>query len=195
MAHPDDAELWAGGTLTRHAQAGARITIALPPCDHERALEAAAGADILGATLRLLDVLNVPAVQALLEHHRPDVLITHNPDDIHPDHQMTARTTLAALPTLVIATGRPQRVYTCDGYNNLDHAGTPLNLPTIVDVTDTWHTKKAALAAHHTQPVTDHFGPMAETLGRLHGRRIQRPYAEAFRPAPVLGRLPPTHYL
>ncbi|MGH3567752.1 MAG: hypothetical protein ACRDRH_17320 [Pseudonocardia sp.] len=29
MAHPDDAELWAGGTLAVHARAGAPVTIAL----------------------------------------------------------------------------------------------------------------------------------------------------------------------
>ena len=30
MAHPDDAELWAGGTLAHLTQAGAIVTIAVP---------------------------------------------------------------------------------------------------------------------------------------------------------------------
>jgi hypothetical protein len=93
---------------------------------------------------------------------------------------------------VVIATGHPRRVYTCDGYNGLDRHGRPLDLPVIVDVTDTWATKTAALAAHVSQPIGGHFGPMADALARLHGRRIERPLAEAFRPVPVLGRLPAT---
>ncbi len=44
MAHPDDAELWAGGTLALHAAH-----------DAVRDAEARAGAEILGASLRLLE--------------------------------------------------------------------------------------------------------------------------------------------
>ena len=50
--------------------------------------------------------------------------------------------------------------------------------------------KIAALQAHVSQPIAHHFGPMAETLARLHEQRIGTTYAEAFRPVPVLGRLP-----
>lgn len=195
MAHPDDAELWAGGTLARHARAGAQITIVVPRADEVRDRDAAAAAEILGGSLHLLDELSANAIRDLLAQLRAEVVVTHSPDDIHPDHDTVARSVLAAIPEVVIATGHPRRVYTCDGYNNLDRNGRPLDLPIIVDVTDTWEIKQAALAAHTSQPIADHFGPMADALGRLHGRRIERPYAEAFRAVPVLGRLPETEYL
>ncbi|MGH3737681.1 MAG: PIG-L deacetylase family protein, partial [Micromonosporaceae bacterium] len=179
MAHPDDAELWAGGTLAHHTRAGTEVTITVPRSGEIRDKEAAAGADILGASLRRIDELTVPALRQLLGQICPQVVITHPPHDIHPDHQKVAGTLLAALPEAVIATGCPQRVYTCDGYNNLDRDGRPLDLPVLIDVTATWETKLAALAAHASQPIDGHFGPMAETLGRLHGRRIARRYAEA----------------
>ncbi|MGH3813836.1 MAG: PIG-L family deacetylase, partial [Pseudonocardiaceae bacterium] len=54
MAHPDDAELWAGGTLAIHAQAGAPVTIAVPRANEARDRETAASAETLGAALRLL---------------------------------------------------------------------------------------------------------------------------------------------
>jgi hypothetical protein len=61
----------------------------------------------------------------------------------------------------------------------------------IVDITATYPVKQRALAAHNgTQPVTGHFGPMAENLASLRGARIGTRYAEAFSPLPVLGRLP-----
>ncbi len=195
MGHPHDAELWAGGALTRYAAGGAQVTVVVPGADEGRAREAAVGAKALGGLLRLLDELTVSTIRDLLTELRPEVVITHNPDDIHPDHQRTAGTVLAALPKVVIATGHPQRVYTCDGYNNLDRNGRPLHLPIILDVTSTWETKMQALAAHVSQPIASHFAPMAETLGRLHGGRIGVPYAEAFSPVPILGRLPATAHL
>jgi len=193
MGHPDDAELWADGALSLYAGAGAQITIVIPRFGEVRDREAAAGAEFLGGLLHFLDELAVSAVRDMLAELRPEVVVTHSPDDIHPDHQRVARTVLAALPEVVIATGHPRRVYTCEGYNNLDRTGRPLHLPIIVDVTSTWETKMRALAAHMSQPIADHFAPMAETLGRLHGARIGVRYAEAFSPVPVLGRLPAAH--
>jgi N-acetylglucosamine malate deacetylase 1 len=193
MAHADDAELWAGATLARHAKFGAVVTIALPNPNAPRAAEALAGAEKLGATVRLLDHLTVFRLTELLIELRPEVVITHHPDDMHPDHRAAADITLAAVPDAVIATGHPRRTYACDSYNNLDRYGRPLDLPAIIDATATWDTKMQALACHHgTQPINGHFAPMAEALGRLHGRRIERAYGEAFRSLPILGRMPET---
>ncbi len=195
MAHPDDAELWAGGALALHAGAAAQITIVVPRADEVHDREAAAGAEALGGLLRLLDELTVSALRDLLTELRPEIVVAHSPDDIHPDHQRIARTLLTALPEVVIATGHPRRVYTCDGYNNLDRSGHLLHLPVIVDVTRTWEKKMRALAVHESQPIADHFAPMAETLGRLHGGRIGVHYAEAFSPVPILGRFPAIPHL
>jgi LmbE family N-acetylglucosaminyl deacetylase len=195
MAHADDAELWAGGTLALHAQAGAPVTIAIPRANEVRDREAACGAKTLGGLLHPLDELTVSTIRDLLTELRPDVVITHNPEDIHPDQQNIARTVLAALPEVVIATGHPHRIYTCDGYHNLDRHGRPLHLPVILDITSTWATKMHALSAHASQPIASHFAPMAETLGRLHSGRIGVQYAEAFSPVPILGRFPLTAHL
>lgn len=195
MGHSDDAELWVGGALSLHTGVGKQVTIVTPRAGAIRDQEAAASAKILGGLLRLLDELTVSTVLDLLIELRPEIVITHNPEDIHPDHQRAARSVLAALPEAVIATGHPHRVYTCDGYNNLDRHGRPLHLPVIVDVTSTWETKMRALAAHVSQPIAEHFAPMAQILGQLHGARIGVRYAEAFAPVPILGRLTATVHL
>ena len=52
MAHPDDAELWAGGYLAQCVHIGAQVTIALPRHGPERDAEAEAGAVVLGTQLR-----------------------------------------------------------------------------------------------------------------------------------------------
>jgi N-acetylglucosamine malate deacetylase 1 len=190
MAHPDDAELWAGGTIANHIHHGGSATIAVPRHDTVRDDEAAAGAHILGAALQLLDHLNPATIADLLLSLQPEVVITHPVHDIHPQHRQCAEHLLAALPDVVIAAGQPKRLYHCDSYNTLDQTGNPLYLPTIVDVTQHWDTKINALRAHSSQPIFDHFGPMADTLSRLHGGRIGVRHAEGFRPLPILGRLP-----
>lgn len=190
MAHPDDAELWAGGTIARHVRNGGTAVIAVPHHDAVRDAEATVGAHLLGADLYFMDQLSVSTVATVLREVRPDVLITHPTNDIHPEHRRCAEAVLSALPNVVITTGHPKRAYHSDGYNNLDQHGRPLELPTIIDVSAHWRTKLDALRSHTSQPILDHFGPMADALGKLHGRRINAAYAEAFRAMPILGRLP-----
>jgi LmbE family N-acetylglucosaminyl deacetylase len=190
MAHPDDAELWAGGTLTLSARS-ASVTIAVVRHEPGRMAEAEAGAAVIGARLHVLaSPLSQQAVCDLIVQMRPEVVITHPLGDVHPDHREVAAAVLGALPEAVIATGQPRRVYTTDTYNSLTLDG-PVRASTIIDITTTFEAKMKALAAHaRTQPITGHFGPMAENIGRLWGARIGVRYAEAFTPVPVLGRLP-----
>jgi LmbE family N-acetylglucosaminyl deacetylase len=192
MAHPDDGELWAGGTLALHAR-DAPVTLAVTEHEPARMAEAAAGAAILGAGLAvILAPGSAAAVADLIATARPDVLITHPIADVHPEHRATTEAVLAALPQAVIATGCPLRVYTTDTYNSLTLNG-PVSASVIIDITSTYEQKCAALAAHTgTQPIEDHFGPMADALSRLWGARIGVPRAEAFTPIPVLGRVPAT---
>lgn len=77
MAHPDDAELWAGGYLAQCVHIGAQVTIALPRHGPERDAEAEAGAVVLGTQLRLLEDADSTCLAALLKKERPEVVITH----------------------------------------------------------------------------------------------------------------------
>ncbi|SHF60491.1 PIG-L deacetylase family protein [Streptoalloteichus hindustanus] len=194
MAHPDDAELWAGGTLARCSAAGAVVTIAVPHHPEPRASEAAAGATALNAGLHQIERPGAAAVRELLLETRPEVVLTHPLRDVHPDHRRIAEALLEALPEVVITTGRPRRVYTVDTYNGLTLDG-PIPAHTIVDVSRTWATKQGALAAHVSQPIATHFGPMAQTLARLWGARVGVTHAENFVPLPVLGRLTAANFL
>ncbi|NKY96640.1 GlcNAc-PI de-N-acetylase [Nocardiopsis dassonvillei subsp. albirubida] len=189
MAHPDDAELWAGAYLALCARTGSQVTVALPRHDPERDAEAEAGAAVLGARVRLLDHADRAGLAALLEQERPEVVITHPVRDVHPDHRRVAEALLGALPEVVISTGHPRRVYTADSYNGLTLDG-PISPATVIDVSETFEVKLRALEQHRSQPIADHFGPMARTLAYLWGARIGMTYAENYTPLPVLGRLP-----
>lgn len=134
-------------------------------------------------------------MQQLLLEAQPEIVITHPLNDVHPEHRAVAATTvLAAVPEPRIATGRPSRFYTCDTYNSLTLDG-PVRADVIVDSTAFFDTKLAALREHASQPIEQHFGPMADTLGRLWGARIGTRYAEAFTAVPILGCLPGASHL
>ncbi|MBM9624700.1 PIG-L deacetylase family protein [Streptomyces zhihengii] len=193
MAHPDDPELWAGGTLALHART-APVIAAVQAHDTVRNAEAVAGGKALGAEVVLAEALDAATVTELILRHRPEILITHPVDDVHPDHRRIAGAVMEGLVDAVIATGHPKKLYACDTYNSLTLSG-PVAASVIVDVTATFEQKMTALREHRSQPITEHFGPMAENLGSLWGARIGASRAEAFTALPILGRLPGAAHL
>jgi len=111
-AHPDDAEILAGGTLALLARSGNQVTIAtMTPgdCGSDslgpdeiaaiRKREAATAAALIGASylcaeFRDLSIFNDDAsrrrVTELLRRVRPDLVITASPEDYHCDHEATS---------------------------------------------------------------------------------------------------------
>lgn len=187
MAHPDDAELWAGGALAIAARhGGAHILVASR--DTVRATEATEGAAVLRAGLDTVPELDAGAITEAIARLRPRVLITHRPDDPHPDHRAACKQVLRALPDAVIESGLPQRLYTCDTYNSLTLTG---RVPgsVVLDISAHIDVKLEALSAHGSQPL-EHFTAMARRLGEYWGASRGCQWGEAFDPLPILGRLP-----
>lgn len=111
-AHPDDAEILAGGTLALLAQSGNLVTIVtMTPGDcgstmygaeeisNMRRGEAAAAAKLIGAEyicaeFRDMAIFNDDAsrrrVTELLRRLVPDVVLTASPADYHCDHEATS---------------------------------------------------------------------------------------------------------
>lgn len=113
-AHPDDGEVFAGGTLIKWAAAGHRVwAVSVTNGDvghhaihgealaRRRAEEAARAAEIGGYEARNLGVGDgtvLPtlalreAVTRLIRQCAADIVLTHRPWDYHPDHRHTAVT-------------------------------------------------------------------------------------------------------
>lgn len=110
-AHPDDADIKAGGTAARWCGGGHAVRLvsltdgraghhamAGPELVERRRAEATAAAAVIGATY---DILNHPdgelddrlenrrEVIRLIRSARPDLIITHRSNDYHPDHRFT----------------------------------------------------------------------------------------------------------
>ena len=218
-AHPDDLEILCSGTLAKYVGQGAHIIMAIatdgsaghmliPPdklaqIRHKEAQEAAS---LIGAELHWLgypDELIFEDMDTrlrfidLIREAKPDLILTHDPNDYHPDHRVVSRlmfdaSFVSGLPN--IKTEHPAHPGVCPLYyfDTLTGAGF---LPTeYVDITDTFETKKAMLRSHASQltwlkehdniDIVDFITVMARSRGLQCG--VQ--YAEGFRAENAWGR-------
>jgi N-acetylglucosamine malate deacetylase 1 len=112
-AHPDDADYHAGGTAALYRAAGHVVkmvsltngnaghqTLRGPELAQRRRAEATAAGAVIGATYDVLDnndgellptLENRWQVIRLIRHFRPDLVLTHRPNDYHPDHRYTSQ--------------------------------------------------------------------------------------------------------
>lgn len=111
-AHPDDAEIYSFGTLFAYAERGAEIILLLAtageggltarskhqPLAVTRMQEAEQAAAMLLARVVQLGMIDgglapqrlllVRRLMEFINYERPDVILTHSPNDYHPDHRV-----------------------------------------------------------------------------------------------------------
>jgi N-acetylglucosamine malate deacetylase 1 len=173
FAHPDDAELVAGGTLALESSRGRRIALVdltrgesgSRGTPETRAAEATEAARILGVSHR--ESLGLPdgglsdtseqrnAVIAALRRLRPRVVILPHSEQRHPDHSAAGRIVYAASFLAGLRNHRPdlgpafrprKLLYALATGETMD------GVPTfVVDITSTWEKKLAAVLAFRSQ--------------------------------------------
>jgi len=112
-AHPDDADYSAGGLASLYRAAGHVVHMvsltngdaghhvkAGPSLAQRRWQEAQNSAAVIGATYEIFDNHDgelLPTLEArhqvvrLIRHFKPDLVLTHRPNDYHPDHRYTSQ--------------------------------------------------------------------------------------------------------
>lgn len=171
-AHPDDAEISAGGTILRLIDAGARVGIldvtrgemGTRGSREDRDAETARATAAMGlhwrGNLEQPDGrvrVTVEAREALAGHLRelaPDLVLAHHLDDPHPDHEASARLAkeawyLSGLKRLAADAGgapaqRPKQLL-----HFMSH--TPFEPTLVVDIEPVWERKREAVMAYATQ--------------------------------------------
>lgn len=155
-AHPDDIEIGAGATLAAHAAEGHR-TVMLVLTHGQMGAQGGEGirideqrraAAVLGAELRMGPFADaamgpmkalIASIEEVVDECRPDVVMTHFPQDAHQDHRATAKATVSAARNVATILRFP-------GPTTLEFT------PTIyVEVQDFLEQKMQALACHASQ--------------------------------------------
>jgi len=177
-AHPDDCEYTTGGIAALYSQMGHRVKYvsmtngnkghhAMTSADLSvrRAEEAREVARILGVTYEIMDnddgelmptLENRFAVIKMICDWSADVVITHRPNDYHPDHRYTAiivqdAAYMISVP-LMIPGGKPLRkpvvfLYMPDNFQK----PTPFSPDIVVDITPVFDKKLDAVCANVSQ--------------------------------------------
>ena len=211
--HPDDLEMACAGTLAKYATRGDRVimchvangnlghAVIMPEELREiRMKEAENAAKIIGAESISIDVgdMHVEAseretINRLIEvvrYAKPDLIITHNPDDYMRDHQQTSQLAFHAsfgssiphIETVTEAYGEIVPLFYMDTLAGINFVPTEY-----VDVTDTIDTKLEALACHESQIkwMLEHdkidFIDFVRTCSKYRGLQCSVPFAEGFR--------------
>ncbi len=230
-AHPDDVEINCGGTLAKYAKQGHKVFTATAtngnigsatlPMDEIAAIrkeEARRAAAHIGAEYICLDYDDEMfyedknarlAFIDLVRYCKADVILTHNPEDYNPDHELTSKIINDIAVMIPIA-----KIQT----RNAPHDKIPIIayfepanglgfIPTdYVDITDTIETKMAMCSEHKSQVewmqanykdslTGKNFLEQYYTQSRYRGIQCGVEYAEGFRMANDAFRVVPYRVL
>lgn len=175
VAHPDDASIFCGGTIAKHADRGDHVHIVYmtrgeyggtgerteSELAEKRVTEAEKAGEILGTATSFLDFkdgriqYSLDARQRLNEvirEHQPDSILTHHRADDHPDHRITGQLVhdayyYASLPMV-------ESEYDPVEPENLYYVGKPsagFEPEIFVDITEYYHQKEKAIESHESQ--------------------------------------------
>lgn len=178
VAHPDDAEIHSGGLATIYRQLGHVVKFVSitngeaghfeqggQPLVDRRRLEAEESARLIGAEA---EVWNNPDGQLLptldvrwqvireIRRFKPDLLLTHRPNDYHPDHRAVGHLVrdasfLVTVPNVASDVPALQRdpvvLYMADRFTS----PSPLRPDVVIDITAQVDTVVNMLACHASQ--------------------------------------------
>lgn len=211
-AHPDDLELLCGGTIRKAILHGHEVWMAVstngnvgsPTLDRDaiaavRKEEASAAAQSLGAKgfiwLNEEDEFlfddrrtRLKFVDAIREA-RAEIVITHNPNDYHPDHITTSKCVTDArilAGVRLIETAHPHLAQIPELFYMDSVAGIHFQPQLYVDISDVFHEKEKAIHCHASQAawVQTIFGfdycLVASKLSAFRGLQAGVEHAEAF---------------
>lgn len=201
-AHPDDAEYKAGGLAAMYRRAGQSVRFVSvtngesghheswgPALVARRRAEAHAAAAVVGLESEVWDLpdgrleLSLAArerVIRLIRSYRPDLVLTHRPNDYHPDHRVVSQlvqdaayllTVPAVCPDVAHLAADPVIAYLSDDFTR----PYPFSPDVVVDVGRVWPEKVAMLDAHASQ--------FYEWLPYNRGRLAEVPTTDAARRA------------
>jgi len=201
FAHPDDETFGCGGTLALHAEAGHSVgALSITCSDAERGPELRRAAEALGIEEPIIfqegSIDPTPEltrrVSDVIVERRPAVVITHLPFDYHREHRAAQEIVKEAVEwaghtTIYNDAWVVERLLFME-------VNTLIPSPhVVVDVSDVWPKKEAAIEAYASQLAKFQWGYYQEFMEKkaeLRGVQGGCGYAEAFLVEPLAENSP-----
>lgn len=211
-AHPDDLEISCGGTLSRYVELGHEVAMAyvtngdmghfvIEPEDLAkiREREARSASEVIGAKFMWLGYpdewvfhdkeIRLRVIDVIREA-KADLIITHDPNDYHPDHVAVsdivfAASFLSSVPHIVTDHGHVEKVPTI--YYMDTYAGVGFLPEDYVDISGAIEKKLKALSQHKSQVkwLKEHDNidilDCVRTIAKFRGLQAGVSYAEGFK--------------
>ncbi len=221
--HPDDLEIGCGGTLAKYAKFGHNVIMchvangnkghAIIMAEELRVIRTREAEDA-GRLIGAAEVINIDVddlevssynentikkVIDMIRYAKPDLIITHGPDDYMKDHLEVGKLVFDAsfsssVPHMLTkneAYGKIAPIFYMDTLAGVNF------LPTeYVDITETIELKIKAVGCHQSQVkwMKDHdridFLDFVRTVSKFRGLQSSVPYAEGFRVCMTWPRVP-----
>jgi len=230
-AHPDDVETSCGGTLAKYAKLGHKVftatatngnvgsaTLSMEEIARVRKEEARRAAAVIGAEYVCIDYDDEMffedktarlAFIDLVRYCKADIILTHNPEDYNPDHELTSKIVndiAVMIPIEKIKTkNKPyDKIPTIAYFEPVNGLGF---IPTeYVDITETFEQKMAMCLEHKSQiswmqdnyketMSGKNFFDQYEVIARYRGLQCGVEFAEGFRMANDAFRVNPYRVL
>jgi LmbE family N-acetylglucosaminyl deacetylase len=177
-AHPDDADIKAGGTAARWCALGHDVRLVSltdggaghhqmngPPLARRRKAEADAAASAIGASYEVLDIPDGQLDDRLEHRHRvirlirgfrPDLVLTHRSTDYHPDHRFAGLLVQDASYQLTVPAVCPDvphlpRTPVILYFSDAFKKPCPFEPHVVVDIDDTFDRLISILHCHQSQ--------------------------------------------
>jgi N-acetylglucosamine malate deacetylase 1 len=177
-AHPDDAEYAAGGLAALYCAGGNLVRMVSvtngesghqkkfgPKLVERRRLEAASAARIIGAEHEVGDepdgaLWNTQELRErlirLIRNFKPDLVLTHRPQDYHPDHRAVGQAVIDAaylltVPAICQDTPHLLKMPVFGALHDRFTRPCPFQADVVVDIGSVWEKKIAMLEAHESQ--------------------------------------------
>ena len=212
--HPDDLEIGCGGTLAKYSELGNDVfmchvangnmghKVIMPDeLAEQRTVEAEKAGEVLGArevinidipdlTVSSDNLETVKKVIAVIRYIKPDIIITHSPEDYMKDHLETGKIVFDAsfsssVPHFGNQDSFHEKIVPLSYMDTL--AGVGFIPEEYVDVTTTIEKKLEAVNMHQSQVkwMKDHDGidflDFVRTVSKFRGLQCGASYAEGFR--------------
>lgn len=190
LAHPDDAEIWCGGVISKYSLNNNRVIILIATSDEKRKQESLKIKKLFpnvelyfmenNELTNYYNKENIDFLYNLLMQVKANILITHHKDDIHIDHKICFDIVSSALLKME-RSHLPDKLLMCNSYFQQNHNVFSPNI--YIDITDFMDIKLKLIDNFESQDV-EYWKNMVTKIDSLNGLKSSVNFAEAYEEYP-----------